>query len=285
MKRTILWVLAALIMLGAAFYQRQTGPTHPYRANLDVAGESVEVRLLRTAMTTGPGRIVLPDLTDSFEAELHYKRYPSNDATTVASFKKEGDEWAAYLPVQPTAGKMEYFITHSLDGKPDRIPNEGEETIVLRYRDPVPLGVLLPHVILMFLSILIGMRAGMSAVAGHSDMRKLVFITLIGMTLGGLVFGPFVQKFAFGEYWTGFPFGDDLTDSKTLIMWVAWLVAAVVIGVRTPIKVTYRRAVVVLAAIVMMVVYLIPHSMRGSELNYDRVDRGVDPTEAVGSGD
>ena len=36
-------------------------------------------------------------------------------------------------------------------------------------------------------------------------------------------------------------------------------------------------------ALVMMVVYLIPHSMRGSELDYSQVDQGVAAEDAVGT--
>ena len=38
------------------------------------------------------------------------------------------------------------------------------------------------------------------------------------------------------------------------------------------------------AALVMTVVYLIPHSMRGSELDFAAVDAGVPAAEAVGTG-
>ena len=39
------------------------------------------------------------------------------------------------------------------------------------------------------------------------------------------------------------------------------------------------------AALVMTAVYLIPHSMRGSELSYEALDAGVDASEAVGTAD
>jgi hypothetical protein len=45
------------------------------------------------------------------------------------------------------------------------------------------------------------------------------------------------------------------------------------------------RIAVAIAAIVMTAVYLIPHSMQGSELDYDKLDKGVDPKEAIGTGD
>ena len=40
-----------------------------------------------------------------------------------------------------------------------------------------------------------------------------------------MILGPVVQKFAFNEFWAGVPFGIDLTDNKTLIAMIAWLLA------------------------------------------------------------
>ena len=56
-------------------------------------------------------------------------------------------------------------------------------------------------------------------------------LTLLEYTveLGGMLLGPFVQKYAFGEFWTGWPNGHDLTDNKTLIMWLVWAAALYVV--------------------------------------------------------
>ena len=51
-------------------------------------------------------------------------------------------------------------------------------------------------------------------------------MTLVFLVAGGFVLGPIVQHQAFGAYWTGIPFGFDLTDNKVLIALVAWGVAA-----------------------------------------------------------
>jgi hypothetical protein len=104
------------------------------------------------------------------------------------------------------------------------------------------------------------------------------------MTVGGMILGPLVQKSAFGEYWTGFPFGGDFTDNKMLIMWVVWALALAIIGFKPKKKENISRAAVLGAALVMTVVYLIPHSMGGSTLDYDKVDQGIDPKEAIRTG-
>jgi len=95
------------------------------------------------------------------------------------------------------------------------------------------------------------------------------------------VLGPFVQKRAFGAYWTGFPFGGDLTDNKTVLMWGAWALACAVLWAarRGP-----ARVAVALASLAMLVVYLIPHSARGSELDYSKVDRGMTGPAAIQTG-
>jgi hypothetical protein len=72
-------------------------------------------------------------------------------------------------------------------------------------------------------------------------------------------------------------------------MWLAWIVACGVLArpAKTDALGLGRRAVVVAAAIVMSVVYLIPHSLRGSELDYEQVDQGTPASpasDAIGVG-
>jgi hypothetical protein len=135
----------------------------------------------------------------------------------------------------------------------------------------------------MFLSMMVGVRCALAAVFQPARMRPLAHLTLAGLTLGGMILGPLVQKTAFGSFWTGWPHGYDLTDNKTLIMWLAWL--AVVGLIRwAPRRVRAQRLGVFLATAVMLAVYLIPHSLRGSELDYEELDRGVEAGEAVGTG-
>jgi hypothetical protein len=88
-------------------------------------------------------------------------------------------------------------------------------------------------------------------------------LTLIMFLLGGMIMGPVVQKFAFGEYWTGFPTGKDLTDNKALIAFIAWIIAWM--GNRKK----ERKYLVIIAAIIVLAISYIPHSARGSELDYN----------------
>jgi hypothetical protein len=193
----------------------------------------------------------------------------------------EGDLLVGLLPAQPPAGKLEYYVQIQAADGSTRVPSDQADNVIIRFKGPVPAGVLLPHVLFMFFSMLIGMRAALGAIFAPETTRRYAWIALIGISVGGMILGPIVQKFAFGAFWTGFPFGYDLTDNKTLIMWVVWLVACVIVGRKPRKDERLGRLAVVLAAVVMTVVYLIPHSLRGSELDYEQLDRGASPKEAI----
>lgn len=286
-RTALLWGLALLLMLSSVVYQRRTGPTYPMRGSVVVEGQTVPYRLVRSASTSGDARVALPAVVSDAGGSLHYKRYKTVDPLAVLPLVRERrdgrDEWAAYLPKQPAAGKLEYFVMLQSPGGNERVPR-GAEPVVIRFKDDVPLPWLVSHVIVMFVALLVGMRAGLGALFAQPGTRRLAGVTLAGISIGGMLLGPIVQKHAFGEYWTGFPWGYDLTDNKTLLMWLVWLVACAAIW-RMPSETSGRaRTAVLVAACAMTVVYVIPHSLFGSELDYDAVDRGVPASEAIGTG-
>jgi hypothetical protein len=115
----------------------------------------------------------------------------------------------------------------------------------------------------MFIAMLFSTLAGLMAVIKYPLYNKYAVWTLVLFTAGGMVLGPIVQYDAFGDFWTGIPFGWDLTDNKTLIAFIFWVLAVIMNRKKE------RPVYVVLAAIVLLLVYSIPHSMFGSQLDYN----------------
>lgn len=135
----------------------------------------------------------------------------------------------------------------------------------------------------MFVAVLLGIRTLLEALAGRPGIRWMSRTTLLCVGLGGMIMGPVVQWYAFDAAWTGVPFGWDLTDNKTLLMFLCWVVAVASQGFRRSPS-ARDRWITAAAALVMLAVYLVPYSMYGSELDYDKLDQGVDPAEAIGQG-
>lgn len=67
------------------------------------------------------------------------------------------------------------------------------------------------------------------------------------------------------------------------MMFIAVL-AALVAGPRPRRNETWSRGVVLAATVAMPVVYLIPHSLRGSQLDYGKVQTGTAAKDAVVTG-
>jgi hypothetical protein len=193
-----------------------------------------------------------------------YKRFKTADPWTEVVLVREEDRLVGRLPRQPMAGKLDYKILLKLQEK--EISLTGEDQVVIRFKGAVPLPILLAHVVVMFGAMLLSTRAGLAALDRRSHPRRLAVLTVIFLFAGGFILGPLVQKFAFGAWWTGFPLGFDLTDNKTLIAMAGWVAALVAGRGRRP-----ARAWVLAAAFLMLVVFLIPHSLLGSELKYTDV--------------
>ncbi len=266
----VLWILAVVIMFAAADYQERTGPTKEFKGSFEAGGEAFSFELIRSGNTDADAPVVLPDPGGGVTGEVIYKRYPTLDPFTPIPLESVAGELQGLLPAQPAAGKLEYYVVLDTPEGRLRIP-EGEETLILRYKDPVPLGFLVPHVICMFIGLLVGVRTALGALFHPEGVKRLAWTTLGLLTLGGMILGPVVQKYAFGAFWTGWPYGYDLTDNKTLIMWIVWVGVVVVLRRRPSPRDWMVRSAMLVAAAVMLAVYVIPHSLRGSELDYSRL--------------
>lgn len=259
-KSVVWWVIALLFTLSIAIYQRVTGPTYPVRGSHEINGTEVKYRLTRSSNSDKPAEIIIKEVGEGITGQISYKRFKVDEPYKTAAFTRTDDRLTAYLPPEPAAGKLEYMVS-LYDGENTYEINE--DPIVIRFKGPVPAYVLLPHIALMFLAMLFSTRTGIEALRKGEQVKIYTGLTLIFFMIGGMLLGPIVQKFAFDAYWTGWPFGQDLTDNKTLVAFIAWIIAYLRIR-----KSTKNAWWAIVAAVVLLAVYLIPHSMFGSELDY-----------------
>jgi hypothetical protein len=259
-KSVLLWILASLVMLSAAVYQRLTGPTHPKRGNISIEGENVRYKLVRTWEVGSAAEVRIKTTKKNIEGKYRFKRFKSFDEWSEKPLNYRDGELVATLPELPAAGKVEYIIFLKDN---DRYEQLEPEPLILRYKGRVPDFVLIPHIFFMFFAMLFSTRTGFEAVIHGKNLRNYTTITLIFLTIGGMFLGPVVQKYAFDAFWTGWPFGKDLTDNKTLAGFIFWLVAWLQIR-KNPNKIAW----VIIASIVLFAIYMIPHSMFGSEIDF-----------------
>jgi hypothetical protein len=256
MKKTVYWILAVVITLALSIYQRMTGPTYPKKVTIELDGERYKVKLPRSGVQQDEV-ITLKDVPQQHHGDmmLHYHRYPSHDDYTSVDFAWKDGAWQAALPVQPVAGKLQYYITVGGKDYPE------DEPVVIRFRNDVPASILIPHILLMFGAMLFAVYTFLLVVT-RKEYRKWLWITVATLFVGGFILGPLVQHVAFGPWWAGFPYGTDLTDNKTLLSFLVFLAALATL------KWKYNKWVVCLAVLFMIAIFTVPHSAYGSEYDY-----------------
>ncbi len=260
MKNLLIWLIAVAVTLAAAFYQRTTGPTYPKKINVNIEGTEYSVSLKRSQTNTHPCIISL-GLPGNVSARLFYRRYPSSDDWSAIQMSGGENMLECTLPSQPAAGKLQYYI-ELYDSTGQKIKTLTDNPVVIRFKGDVPAPVMIPHILIMFIAMLLSNLAGIYGITGDRRHRRYGIITLVMLFAGGLILGPLVQWYSFGQLWTGIPFGWDLTDNKTLLAALVW-VAAVIFNRRKE-----RPWLTVTASLVLLLVYSVPHSLLGSELDY-----------------
>jgi uncharacterized membrane protein len=111
----------------------------------------------------------------------------------------------------------------------------------------------------------LGVITALEAIFRRKNVYLFTWLTVIFFLVSGIILGPMIQKYAFGAFWTGWPFGQDLTDNKTLVSMIIWIITLFVLR-----KNRENRVWPIIAFAVMLIVFLIPHSVLGSEIDFTK---------------
>ena len=207
--------------------------------------------------------------------EGKFIRVPMNHAPD------EEKVFTASLPHFPKATKVWYYIEAtkmSTDGEVGvTLPDNNDpdfKPILLKYEGVVPVYIIIPHVLCNFAAIFFAALTLFSAIdvrRGKMSLKEAIkfpLITFILLFLGFIPFGIAMNWFAFGITWEAFPFGRDVTDNKSQIILLFWLVTLILVkgnllGKGEDENLVSKRGyftMVVITLIVTIAMYAIPHS-------------------------
>lgn len=265
-NQATLWALASVITVVTAAYQRLTGPTYPVSGTQMFEGTLITYRLDRSHGGSSDASVSLTVDEPNIRGTMLWKRLNSQDEWKGVAMRRQDGALTAALPYQLPAGKLLYQIRLERNDASMYIPIE---PVVIRFKGDVPLWILIPHVLFMFGAMLLSARTGLEYFHQQPSYNVFVLWTLGMLFVGGLILGPLVQLYAFDALWTGWPVGTDLTDNKTAIAFIVWAASAVMLK-----RSKQPGLWVVAAALVMLIVYLVPHSLFGSELDYSAAGSG-----------
>jgi hypothetical protein len=173
------------------------------------------------------------------EVRLVYKIGKDGEYQSVNMNPKPGEEniFSASIPLHPKGMKAWYYI-EAIGSKENgeikiTLPEKNQGTVKPirhKFEGVVPAYIVIPHVFSIFAAFFFATLTLFSAIdlkRRKITLRKsvrLCAITLLLLFIGFFPFGWAMNHFAFGVLWEAFPFGKDVTDNKSQIMFLFWLV-------------------------------------------------------------
>lgn len=141
---------------------------------------------------------------------------------------------------------------------------EGNRSVVL----------LIVHIIGMFGSFVLMVMVLLTAFEDMKNQavkirlaKQTLWATII-LFLGTFPIGIWLEYQVYATYWTGIPFGRDITDSKALVIFIYWLVMLYLLRGsalsndprKDAIGATAARWIAVVGVVLSLALYLVPHS-------------------------
>jgi len=134
------------------------------------------------------------------------------------------------LPPLEKGTKIKYWITASnVAGTKVRVPGDPEKYCVLKYKGKASALVIVAHVAFMFgafFFMVMSFLAAIEILRGREDKKNAMRAArwvLVTSFIGGWPLGFLLNRQVFGTLWEGFPFGYDVTDNKTQVIFILWL--------------------------------------------------------------
>jgi hypothetical protein len=277
--RILIAFIFTLVLLGFA---RRVTTVRPVHKTVEKSGIIIDHNTVPKKEGQGDAKILVK-VMGANEVKLFYK-IEKGEFQSVDMTPKEGesDIFAASIPHHKKGTKVWYYIetqkqiddTKLTVSLPDR-KSTNFDPILLKFEGVVPPFIIFSHVFSNFAAFFFSVLAVWKAVdlkKGRTTLKKSVvfsLLTFVFFFLGFFVIGCALNYFAFGVLWEAFPFGSDVTDSKSQILLLFWLgtlflVKGTIFG-KNPSKnlvseKTYSTMVIISFAVT-VIMFLIPHSI------------------------
>jgi hypothetical protein len=187
----------------------------------------------------------------------------------------EPGKYFGSIPAHGRGVKVEYYIEAKAGSDlVARVPaREKAEAFQVYFKGRPNRYLLVSHVVVIFIALFFFILSGYLAYRALKDRRSLLYIPRVAF-LGTIAFfiasvplGMAVAYQTYGKPWTGFPFGSDLTDNKSLGILVYWAVCGFLYRgslfrkdpSRDLVSMATMPYVHIAGAIITVVLFLIPH--------------------------
>ncbi len=267
--------IAVFLTLVVIIASRYFGPNRSYRVTTSGQGITLSHKAARSHIDEGPAVIRLEaefegvkesdvriELVGKVKGTESWERIPHGAIDSES--EGAGRVFLFEIPHKVPTTRYFYRFEAAMAGKsPLILAQKNGEPMMVKFKTSVPVWLITVHVLAMFGGFFFLIWSGLHALkpaAGKGDTKiaaRLGWWAWITLFIGGVPLGIPMNYYAFGTTWEAFPFGGDVTDNKTQVALIVWGIAA--IGLSRG-KGRKSALLAVFAAIIVLAIFLIPHS-------------------------
>ncbi len=276
-KRVLAGILITLVIFVVA---RKISKNRP--DEVEWTGGGVKITHLTVYEQVGPGQpeiILQVKPPNEIDAAVLY-RVPGVEAfDTVGMSEISSGVWSARLPAGEKGDRLEYgfkisqMTVHEEGGSSTAASETGY--YLIKYKGVVSATILALHILCMFAAFFFIVEALLGAFAMIILREEKEFTVaqtrwvLLFSFLGGVPLGFVLNSQRFGPIWEAFPFGTDITDNKTQLIIIFWIIIAAISWKSFTCRRTGRdvagqgvfATAVIIASVLSLFLYLVPHSL------------------------
>ena len=278
-------IIALILTLVFASAARRLSERKPELKVIENGGIKIEHTTVVEKISGGDvdiqAKISTPEPVHNYQINLVYRVGKDDFISVPMQLQKENPGlFSGVIPSQPMRSKVFYYLSVVDNQKneltlPENV-NRLNLPFMIKFKGKVSSAVLIAHAIAMFAGILfvfmvlfydIDLLRGKDVL---KDVSNLSLLATFFIFLGGMPLGWWVTYQTLGILWEGIPIGWDITDSKTLIIFLYWfillyLMKGTILKKNSKLNVVGEKPLgifVLMGVILTFLLYLIPHSIQ-----------------------
>lgn len=273
-KRIVLGLIVTLGLLAAA---RRLSTNKPREIRVDSAGLVIIHRTVFEQVGPGEPAVGLT-IRPAGDAEpfLLTSDAPHGDVDETPLVHIGNGMWEGRLPSRDKGEHLYYAFRVDIPGRGTvRLPRDPDSLFLVKYKGEITEPILVLHIIFMLGAFFFMVQSFWGALRiltggeGKTVTVRLVRWVIFTTFVGGWPIGFILNHQRFGTVWEGFPFGYDITDNKTQIIFLFWIITVLFVRGSFLGRGESRDALgargfawaVIVSFVVSLALYMIPHSL------------------------
>jgi len=238
-QQLILWISSVILTFIFGYIKNVTDINYPVTGTFGIDGQKVSYKLDKVHYGKDPYKLII--LTELEELKGRCA-WTYNSENVIVPLSKGENNYYAEIPSQKPLSKIDYRIIIYNNDKVYNIPRES--IIEMTFFGKIPASISLFHFILLYVGILLAIRATLEIFNDKKLLKKYSVITTSIFILLAAIINPLLNSYKLGAINNYIPPISEIIEPLLVVLLLIWISGSVMIF--------YKRFVVVTSVILLL---------------------------------